>query len=232
VGGSAPAGEPHGRALAAELRRRFVTTDDRIVVGTVDLAILRPRNPDELISEEDFARDERLPYWADIWPSSLLLAEHIQEGGIPAGRVLELGCGLGLVTMAAMRAGCEVLATDYYDDALRFTRVNAWRNLGREPATRLVDWRALPDDLGVFDHIVAADVLYERPHAALVAEAVARALRPGGTALIADPGRIAVESFLEECAARGIALVGREERPFVSGTIRQRITIHRLTKGA
>ena len=43
-----------------------------------------------------------------------------------------------------MRAGYDVLASDYYDDALLFTRANAWRTLKREPRTRMIDWRDLP----------------------------------------------------------------------------------------
>ena len=33
-----------------------------------------PRSAEELINEADFARDERLPYWADVWPSAIAMA--------------------------------------------------------------------------------------------------------------------------------------------------------------
>ena len=42
--------------------------------------------------------------------------------------------GLGLVAIGAMRAGYDVLASDYYDDALLFTTANAWRKLGPRAA--------------------------------------------------------------------------------------------------
>ena len=44
-----------------------------------------------------------------------------------------------LFTIAAMRTGGEVLATDYYEDSLRFTAHNALRATGREVAVRVVD---------------------------------------------------------------------------------------------
>jgi predicted nicotinamide N-methyase len=219
-------------ALEQTLRRRFVTEEEQVTLGGEAFTLLRPRSAEELISEAEFDVDERLPYWADLWPSATVLAQWLLERARPRGTLLELGCGLGLVTAAALRAGYEVTATDYYEDALRFTRANAWRNAKREPATRHVDWRDFPGDLGTFDRVVAADVLYERPYASHVAEAIARTLARGGEALVADPGRIAVESFVEECATRGLVLVAREAVPFAAGEIRQTITVHRLTWGS
>ena len=218
--------------LVRELERKFVTTTVSVDVAGKPVSILKPRNSDDLISEADYVRDERLPYWADVWPSSVILATHMAKDDGRGRSLLELGCGLGIVSTAAMRAGFDVLATDYYEDALRFTRANAWRCLQREPATRMVDWRELPSDLGTFDTIVAADVLYEMTYAEFVADALAAALAPKGTAIIADPGRIAVDRFLEACAAHGISRVERNSHPFVEGTIRQTITLYSVRRGA
>ena len=215
-----------GAALVRDLQRRFVTVVEPVQVGAQCFNVLRPRSAEDLISEEDFERDERLPYWADIWPSSLILAERILEDDGRGSRLLELGCGVGLVSVAALRAGYEVLATDYYEDALRFTRANAWRSLGREPGVCLANWRCFPTHLGTFDRVVAADVLYERRYAALVASVIARTLAAGGEALIADPGRIAVDEFLERCEAMGLRTRRADTRPFQAGAIRQCITIY------
>lgn len=218
--------------LVRELERRFVTTTVSVDVAGQSVPVLKPRNSDDLISEAEYVRDERLPYWADVWPSSVILATRMANEVGENRSLLELGCGLGIVSVAAMRAGFDVLATDYYEDALRFTRANAWRTLQREPETRMVDWRELPSDLGTFDVIVAADVLYEMAYADLVADALAAGLAPKGTAIIADPGRIAVDRFLEACASRGLARVERKSYPFVEGTIRQTITLYSIRRGA
>ena len=45
---------------------------------------------------------------------------YIEEAAHAKGRVLELGCGLGLVAVGATLAGGQVTATDYYDDASFF----------------------------------------------------------------------------------------------------------------
>lgn len=216
------------RPELAALDRRFMLADQPVDLPMGRVVLEKPRNPDDLISEADFAEDDRLPYWADLWPAAIVLAgfleqRAVQEGAVrdasvtpdAAPRALELGCGLGLVTIAAMRAGYDVLATDYYADSTLLTARNALRVTGREPALRMVDWRAFPDDLGTFDVVLAADVLYEKAYAPLVAEAIKRTLAPGGQALVSDQGRVALSLFLEEAIARGLTprIVHFETRP-------------------
>jgi len=202
------------REPLAALERRFVLGTAEVMLGGEQITLEKPRNPDDLISEADFAHDERLPYWADLWPAAVVLADHLLTerrllGAADAPhhpRALELGCGIGLVTIAAMRAGYGVVATDYYEDALLFAARNAVQANGREPETR---------DLGTFDLILAADVLYERPHATLISGLIARALAPEGRALISDQGRVALQDFLDALGPLGLThrVVHQERRP-------------------
>ena len=216
--------------LGADLERRFRTAHTVVSIAGQDVDLLHPASYDELISEEDFVRDDRLPYWADIWPSSHALAERVARLDGAGKRAIELGCGLGLVVSAAARAGFEVLATDYYDDALEFARVNAWRNAGAVIATRHVDWRRFPGNLGTFDLVLASDVLYERAYAPLLADAFSDTLAKGGVVLLADPGRVGREEFLSLCGPRGLYVREAEEVPFTAGEIRQTITIFELIR--
>jgi len=110
-----------------------------------ELVILRPRDAESLLDEQAFdARDEFIPYWADLWPSAQLLARTIGARALRGRRVLELGCGLGLPSLAAAAAGGRVLATDWAPDAIEAVRVNATRNdLALD--TVVADWRAPAD---------------------------------------------------------------------------------------
>ncbi|HEV3021509.1 MAG TPA: class I SAM-dependent methyltransferase [Pirellulales bacterium] len=186
------------------LRRRFELAHTELVVAGRRYELLRPRSVNELICEEDFALDGRIPYWADCWPSSRVLAERIARERGRGRRLLELGCGIGLVSLVAAQAGFDVLATDYYAAALEFTAANAQRHDLHGVDTRLVDWRSLPDDLETFDVVAASDVLYEAPQAALVAAALASTLAPQGLGLLSDPGRRTAEAFVERCASLGL----------------------------
>ena len=224
--GDEEAGE--AAALERDLRARFDVEETVVRVAGADVTLLRPRNADALISEADFVRDERLPYWADVWPSSHVLAAHVAAMRGTGRRLLELGCGLGLVASQAVRTGFEVLASDYYDDALRFAALNVRRITGIAPATRNLDWRALPSDLPRFDVVLASDVLYEPSYAALVADVFARTLGPRGEGWVADPGRVATGMFVDECARRGIQIERARRVPYADGEIRQTITLFRL----
>jgi predicted nicotinamide N-methyase len=157
-------------------------------------------------------------------------SEVLALGDLSELRVLELGCGAGLVATVAAVAGFRVCATDYYEDALRFTELNVAEETGLVPETRLVDWRKIPTDLGRFDLVVGSDVLYERIYGRLVAKAIDMTLARNGEAVIADPGRIAADEFVYAARARGLALVSHERIPYVDGAIRQTISLYRFKR--
>ena len=216
--------------LRAELERRFDTVEEVFTIAGREFLLLRPRNADDLITEEDYVKDERLPYWADIWPSSMMLAERLLEEKGAGRSLIELGCGSGLCACAAAISGFDVTATDYYEDALAFTELNARVNAKRAVRTRHVDWSAIPDDVGVFDVVIAADVMYEPRYPAMVARAIERLMAPDGITLVADPGRTAFPAFVDECSARGLTLNSNDVRAFRAGEIQQTITIHRISR--
>ena len=164
-----------------------------VEVGEATYRVVHPAAPDALIDEADFERDERLPYWAELWPSAVALARRLARSVLSDVRAIELGCGVGLPTVAALAGGACVTATDHYQAALDFARYNARLNLAhdREPDTRLLDWRVpMPESFrGAFDLVFAADVLYERGNAEALAALMPSLVSSGGEILVADPGR-------------------------------------------
>ena len=121
---------------------------------------------DELIAADPASsafRDERLPYWTEIWPAALALAGRVVESSRDwAGKqVLDLGCGLGLPGVAAGRCGAEVCLCDYDWQAVRFAALNWVVNVGGSPLALVMDWRE-PAFEASFDRILAADIVYEK----------------------------------------------------------------------
>jgi predicted nicotinamide N-methyase len=139
------------------------------------------------------------PYWSVLWRSGVALAHELEGVPLRGRRVVELGCGLAVPSLAAARAGADVLATDEDAEALTLVDRNAAANDVRvETAT--VDW-AQPDELvgrAPFDLVLAADVLYERASVALLA--LLPRLAP--EVWLADPGRPAAGAFLEQAGRR------------------------------
>ena len=163
--------------------------------GAPELEVLRPRNSEALLDEHAFETDEFLPYWAELWPAGLALARAVAPRALHGARVVELGCGLGLPSLAAARAGGRVLATDWAAPALDLLARNAERN-GVEVELARVDWREPSAllDRAPFDHVLAADVLYERRNLEPLLDLLPRL---GTQIWLADPGRAPLEDFLE-----------------------------------
>jgi predicted nicotinamide N-methyase len=170
-------------------------SSETLTVGGVELTLLRPTSPDELIDEEAFADDEFLPYWAELWPASLALAEALPE--VAGLRVAELGCGLAVPSLVAAARGAEVTATDWADDAIALVRENASVNR-LELTAEVRDWREPWD--GRFDLVLAADVLYERRN---VEPLVARLAELAPVALIGLAGRPYERAFLDQAGHVG-----------------------------
>jgi predicted nicotinamide N-methyase len=211
---------------------RFAPVERTIEIRGDRYSFWQPPDLDALIDVEAFERDERIPYWANVWESALVLAEEIAPLD-PGGRsLLELGCGLALPAIVACRRGFRAVASDYEEDALEGVRYNADRNGASSLATLLLDWRRLPDDLPAFDLVVAADVLYEKHHADALAAVVARTLAPHGTALVADPGRARAVSFEPAIRAAGLAVTKQPARRPHGFTTGPEIDIYRVTRRA
>jgi predicted nicotinamide N-methyase len=168
-------------------------SSERRVVGGVELDLLRPASPEALIDEEAFGEDEFLPYWAELWPASLALAEALPQR-LAGVRVVELGCGLGVPSLVAAARGAEVTAADWAEDALGLLQENARRN-GLTVRVELRDWREPWP--ARFELALAADVLYERRNVEPVLERL-HELAP--EALVGLAGRPYEDVFLRAAA--------------------------------
>lgn len=175
------------------------------------LTITRPTDMDDLLDRIASDPEQNLPYWAELWPSGIALADAIlQEPEMVRGQaVLELGCGAGTTAAAAILAGAHLTVTDYAPEALTLCRYNALVNAGAEPAAAIkLNWRK-PDreflhQAGAgYAVVLVADGLYETrdidPLLALAEQIVA----PGGLLWLAEPGRPVAARFLESSRADG-----------------------------
>jgi predicted nicotinamide N-methyase len=178
---------------------------EELVSQTIELpsGALRLWQPKESVELPDAGAVEWAPiapYWSVLWRSGVALARELDGVALRGLRVAELGCGLAVPSIAAARAGAEVLATDSCSEALPLVERNARANDVRiETAT--VDW-GQPDELlarAPFDIVLAADVLYE---ATAVAPLLSLLPRLAPEAWLADPGRPSADAFLEQAGHR------------------------------
>ena len=166
-----------------------------------------PTDPDEVLEQIESAEaatqpEYADPYWSKLWPAAPLLAEAILRSPPRRGtRVLELGCGSGLVGIAALARGLDVTFSDYVPFAVELALHNAARNGFLHSKGMVLDWRQSREER--FDFLVAADVTYDRQNLGPLLDVVERMLIAEGEAWFGDAGRSPAEDFCELASERG-----------------------------
>jgi predicted nicotinamide N-methyase len=196
---ASPPGLPSGAASDV--------VEEPVRLGGRTVRLLRPRDGDALLDEllaEDDPDEDRLPFWAEAWPSGAALANAIAGRSLTGRRVLELGCGLGLVSVAAAMAGARVLAVDRSPEAVSFAAANAARNgVTLETAVAAFDRPERLLDGAPWELVLAADVLYEQRNVPVLVWLLPRLVDASGEVWLADPGRPMLAGFLAALDATG-----------------------------
>ena len=221
--------------LLARIGRNYAVVVEPIRSGAIEVQFTRIADPnlvlDQVAREEDrrekaTGRRKRedelhLPYWAELWESSLGMASFLVEQWAGCGReesavariarrsmssgrsasVMDLGCGMGLTGTVAARLGMRVLFADLETHPLLFAELNSIADASR-CRMRKVNWQS--DRLNErFDLILGADIVYDRSQWQFLEPFFGAHLAPGGGILLGEPGRSSGEEFEAWIAARG-----------------------------
>ena len=191
-----------GRSAASDVQRVPVEIEGRtwLVERDADLETLWER-----LGEDEFGGDERIPYWAEIWPATVMLGRWLlrNPGLVRGKRCLDVGCGLGLSAIVGAAVGARVTAFDYALPGLRFARSSSWLNGVEPPLFAQMDWRSPAVRPHSFDRIWAGDVFYERRFFEPLEALFRHALAPGGCIWLGDPDRTVSGDVRERLEARG-----------------------------
>jgi predicted nicotinamide N-methyase len=163
---------------------------------------------DELVSKGDDhpdVKDDRIPYWAEIWPSSIALSGFIAENRelVANKNVLEIGCGPGLPGIVAALCGAKVELTDYMEEAIDLATHNWKLNIPAEPVTSLFDWR----DPGKrrSEVILASDVAYESRAFEPLLNTFKSIVANNGCILLSEPNRKFSAAFFKQLKKTGFS---------------------------
>lgn len=155
-----PSAKQLNRALAQILPGATLDVTTLPDIPELRLYLLADDYPQHALDAEGMQRVMDNPlYWVFCWASGQVLARHLLDNPatVAGKRVLDFGCGSGVVAIAAALAGAaEVIACDIDPLALVASGLNA--DLNDVPLQLCADYFAVPGEL---DLILVADVLYD-----------------------------------------------------------------------
>ena len=166
-----------------QFHRTYDTVTTPVTINGQTLKLFTPASIDRFINPDDMM--DNFPLWAKIWEASGVLASYLT--GLPPNpmkTMLEIGCGLGMVGIAAARTGHRITMTELNPDALNFARANALANDCPQLAIERLDWNA-PQLNGRFDTIVGSETVYKTEDIDDLEAMFDRYLNPDGTIILA-----------------------------------------------
>lgn len=169
-------------------------------LGSADDLTRRPRDyavrtvhvelrPDVVFKLLEAVAQPRPNHWARVWPTALAMSRWLLDqprASLPA-EALELGCGMGLVSVTAAHLGLATHGTDREPLAIALALENAERNGVTGLTTSRLEWSdAVTTSTRL---LLASDLVYEAssPDALYALAHTAGLLAPGGLLVLAGP---------------------------------------------
>lgn len=175
-------------------------------------------------------------YWHLAWPASLALSQYLASTYLAEWwrdkHALVIGCGVGLESVVLASLGAQVTALDHIPESLRLVQRNCELNTVPRVQEQCHCWldENSMRQLGQYDVLVGADVLYEAVDGGWMYKLLAVALKTGGRAFFGDPRREGVEKFLEQLAAsRFHVQVQHRETAWMAG--REEVDVYAIRSG-
>jgi len=167
-----------------QFHKSHETETTEVVINGRKFSILLPKYLYCYINPVDMLHD--FPLWAKIWKASWVLSGYLADLPPDANkRLLEIGAGVGLVSIVAATFGHRITMTEYNPDALIFARANACLNHCPDLPIKKLDWNQ-PRLKGQFDLIVASEVTYIEESFAPLIKLFKSKLKPGGEIILAS----------------------------------------------
>lgn len=118
-------------------------------------------------------------------------------------KILEIGCGIGLVSLLLNKQHADISATDIHPEAGDFLAQNTNLNNGKNIPFERTSWNDLDTSLGEFDLIIGSDLLYEKESIISLANFIDMHTKLDSNIIIIDPGRDNHAAFSKKMVTLG-----------------------------
>jgi 2-polyprenyl-3-methyl-5-hydroxy-6-metoxy-1,4-benzoquinol methylase len=181
-------------------RKTYETDVSEVTIGGRRFRLFTPKYIEPFLDPDDVTHE--FPLWCKIWEASLVLADHLAAMvPQPGERFLEIGGGLGLVSIAAASFGHAITMSEHTPHALEFAGANALENGCPDLEIMDLDWNH-PSPVGPFDRIVGSEVVYHERDFEPLERLFNALLKPGGEVLIASGVRNTSMAFFARMQER------------------------------
>ena len=180
-------------------RRKYNADTAEVKIKGRPFSFFVPRELEPFMDQDDVFNN--FPLWAKIWEASMVLADHLaSREPLPGSKLLEIGCGVGVVGIVAASFGHSVTMTEQDPDAINFARANALTNLPSSVPTidiRRLDWNH-PLLKRTFDLIVGSEIVYNQRDYEPLFRLFKSFLKQDGEIILAEGFRESSVKFFKE----------------------------------
>lgn len=187
------------REIYNRIRAKYKLTFDKLKVKDQTIRLLKVADIEEFLDGKDpFADVSEFPFWVKLWEAAMVLSYALATLPDAKGQtLLEIGAGLGAPGITAAACGFDVTLTDYEDIIMDFQKVSAAASGLTNVRFAHLDWLK-PPEMGTFDVLTAAEVLFREEFFDPLLDVFRRYLKPGGTIYLAhDARRKCLPLFME-----------------------------------
>ena len=175
-------------------QQEYDTEITEMTIRSRTFRFLLPRSLDRFINTDSLL--DHFPLWAKIWESSWILADDMAAAKPdPDKHILEIGGGIGLISITASAFGHRVTMTESDDHAIAFAKANALLNGVNNFICYNLDWNK-PIINNRFDMIIASEVVYKEKDFIPLENLFKTCLTPEGEVLLAMGMRNTTMAFL------------------------------------
>lgn len=153
-----------------------------------------------------------------VWTSGEMLARLMWERNFHGERILELGCGIGLASLALAVRGQDITATDKHPEAKAFLQYNAKLNHLPPIHYERCSWEQTTSSLGKFDLIIGSDLLYDHGSIDALTTFIDQHSRDNCEVFIVDPNRGLRGKFSNSIAMKGFTARARTDVNILPGS--------------